>query len=183
MDSHEARKLQRARLLALRAALPDRPQREAALARRVGDWLRRSNVRAAGFYWPVRGEPDLRGTLADWLSGDGHRVAALPVIAGDVLEFHAWTPDAPMQAGPLGIAVPAHGRVVQPDCLLIPCVGFDAQRHRLGYGGGYYDRTRASLAPSPRAVGVAFDATRLGSIDPRPHDLQLDAVLTETGEY
>lgn len=183
MDSAAARKLQREQALALRNDLSDRAEKEAALQRRVAQWLSQADVRAVGFYWPVRGEPDLRGPLAEWLAGDARRVAALPVIVGETLEFHRWSPDGMVQAGAFGIPVPAHGRVVQPDCLLIPCVGFDDARYRLGYGGGYYDRTFASLVPWPLAVGIAFDATRVDSIHPQPHDMQLDVVLTDAAQY
>jgi len=183
LDSSDARKLQREQALALRNDLPDRATKEAALQRRVGQWMSRADVRAVGFYWPVRGEPDLRGPVAEWLAGDARRVAALPVIAGETLEFRQWSPEGLVQAGAFGIPVPAHGRVVQPDCLLIPCVGFDGARFRLGYGGGYYDRTFASLVPWPLAVGIAFDATRVDSIHPQPHDMQLDVVLTDAAQY
>ena len=183
MDSADARKLQRERALALRSSLPDRAVKEAALRDRVGRWLAAADVRAVGFFWPVRGEPDLRETVADWLAGDARRVAALPVVAGETLEFHQWSPQGMMQAGAFGIPVPAHGRVVQPDCLLIPCVGFDTARFRLGYGGGYYDRTSAALVPWPLAVGIAFDCTRFDSIQPLPHDMQMDAVLTDEAQY
>lgn len=183
MDSAAARKLQREQALALRNDLSDRGAKEADLQRRVAQWLSQADVRAVGFYWPVRGEPDLRDPLAEWLAGDARRVAALPVIVGETLEFHRWSPDGMVQAGAFGIPVPAHGRVVQPDCLLIPCVGFDNARFRLGYGGGYYDRTFASLVPWPLAVGIAFDATRVDSIHPQPHDMQLDVVLTDAAQY
>ncbi|MGZ8253504.1 MAG: 5-formyltetrahydrofolate cyclo-ligase [Burkholderiaceae bacterium] len=183
MDSGDARKLQRAHLLGLRNDLPDRPTKEAALQRRVAQWLAQADARAVGFYWPVRGEPDLRTPVADWLAGDARRVAALPVVVGEALEFHQWSPDGMVQAGAFGIPVPAHGRVVQPDCLLIPCVGFDNKRHRLGYGGGYYDRTFATLVPWPLAIGIAFDITRVDSINPQAHDMQLDVVLTDAAQY
>jgi 5-formyltetrahydrofolate cyclo-ligase len=183
LDSPNSRKLQREHLLGLRNTLEDRPGKEVALCARVARWLEQADVRAVGFYWPVRGEPDLRAVMGHWLAADARRTAALPVIAGDTLEFHQWSPEALVQAGAFGIPVPAHGRVVQPDCLLIPCVGFDAARHRLGYGGGFYDRTFASLVPWPLAVGVAFDIARVPSIRPEPHDMQLDIVLTESAEY
>lgn len=183
MDSAAARKLQREQVLALRNNLTDRATKEAALRERVAGWLAQADVHAIGFYWPVRGEPDLRAPVTDWLAGDARRVAALPVIVGETLEFHEWSPEGMVQAGAFGIPVPAHGRLVQPDCLLIPCVGFDHARFRLGYGGGYYDRTLASLVPWPLAVGIAFDATRLDSIHPEPHDVQLDVVLTEAAQY
>lgn len=183
MESPDARKLQRERALALRAVLPDRPAKETALRERVSRWLAQADARSVGFFWPVRGEPDLRTTVAEWLAGDLRRIAALPVIAGGILEFHQWSPDGMMQAGAHGIPVPAHGRLVQPDCLLIPCVGFDEARFRLGYGGGYYDRTFATLVPWPLAVGIAFEGTRVASIDPLPHDMQLDVVLTDAAQY
>jgi 5,10-methenyltetrahydrofolate synthetase len=88
-----------------------------------------------------------------------------------------------MRAGAYGIPVPAHGRSVQPDCLLVPCVGFDRARYRLGYGGGFYDRTLADLVPWPLTVGIAFEATRVESIGPASHDIQLDVVLTDAAEY
>jgi 5,10-methenyltetrahydrofolate synthetase len=183
LDSADARKRLRERLIGLRTALDDRPAKEAALQDRVRRWLAQADVRAVGFFWPVRGEPDLRGVVADWLAHDPRRVAGLPAVAGATLEFHGWTADSLMQAGAFGIPVPAHGRVMQPDCLLIPCVGFDADRYRLGYGGGYYDRTYESLQPWPLAVGIAFDAGRLASIGPQPHDVRLDVVLTDAAQY
>lgn len=182
MDNESSRELRRAQLLAARQAL-DVPARERALQQRVADWLARADVRSLGFYFPIRGEPDLRDVVAAWLKADPRRVAALPVVVGNTLEFHAWASDAPLRAGEFGIPVPAHGRAVQPDCLLVPCVGFDAARHRLGYGGGYYDRTLASLVPWPLVVGIAYEATRVATIDPEPHDMQLDAVITDVAEY
>ena len=183
MDKQAERKLQRARLIETRAALVNRERLEAALQRRVADWLLHADMHAVGFYFPTRGEPDLRQVMAQWLAFDQRRVAALPVMAGKTLEFHAWTVDAPMQAGGFGIPVPAQGRAIQPECLLIPCVGFDDKRFRLGYGGGYYDRTLAALVPYPLAVGISFEATRLESIDPQPHDIKMDVVITDAAVY
>jgi 5,10-methenyltetrahydrofolate synthetase len=177
------RKLQRTHLLEARAALVDREGLEAALQRRVTDWLHRADVHALGFYFPIHGEPDLRQVIAHWLAFDERRVAGLPVIVGRTLEFRAWTVDAPMQAGNFGIPIPAQGRAVQPACLLVPCVGFDDKRFRLGYGGGYYDRTLAALVPFPLVVGIAFEASRLASIHPQPHDLKMDVVITDAAVY
>ena len=179
MDSHTQRKSQRERLLADRSAAADRAEREQALRAQVGRWLAHAGCRALGFYWPIRGEPDLREVVGDWLRADAGRIAALPVISGDTLVFHAWTPEALMRAAEFGIPVPAHGRPVQPDCLLIPCVGFDARRYRLGYGGGYYDRTLAKLVPWPLTVGIAFESGRIDTLEPHAHDMQLDVVITD----
>ena len=181
MEIDHDRKLQRERLLALRDSMPERAACEAALQRQVASWLVRADARSLGFYWPIRGEPDLRGVVADWLEAGDHRVAALPAIVGERLEFTTWSREAPMRAGEFGIPVPAHGRPVHPDVLFIPCVGFDALRYRLGYGGGFYDRTLARIVPWPLAVGVAFECARLASIAPQPHDIQLDAIITEVG--
>lgn len=183
MATDDPRKLQRERLLALRANLPDRVQCERELGARIADWLAHADARALGFYWPIRGEPDLRGVVADWLESGPRRVAALPVVLADALEFHAWTREASLQAGDFGIPVPAHGRPMHPDTLLIPCVGFDARRYRLGYGGGYYDRTLARMVPWPLTVGIAFECGRLDTIEPRPHDMQVDVVITEAGVF
>ncbi|MFZ5541327.1 MAG: 5-formyltetrahydrofolate cyclo-ligase [Pseudomonadota bacterium] len=170
----------RARLLAARAALADRDVRERALAARVGRWLRTMPVTRLGFYWPVRGEPDLTPVIREWLAQDAGRVAALPVVAGEVLEFAAWTPRTPLQPGAYGIPVPATIERVAPQLLLIPCVGIDDRRYRLGYGGGFYDRTAAAFAVRPVLVGVCFDCGRIASIDPRPHDVRLDLAITES---
>lgn len=183
MENEQGRKLQRQQLLEARASLADRAGRERALCRHVADWLARADVRAVAFFWPIRGEPDLLEVMAEWLAADERRVAALPVVSGDALEFHAWSRDAPMRAAEFGIPVPAHGRPVQPDCLLIPCVGFDAHRYRLGYGGGYYDRTVRKTVPWPLAVGIAFEVGRVGSIEPQPHDVALDTVITDVAIY
>lgn len=183
MDSTSARHQVRAQLIAARAAMPHRPEAEAALQRQVTQWLQRAEVRAVGFYWPIRNEPDLRGVMGEWLLAEARHVAALPVVVGRLLEFHAWTPEAPVRAGEFGIPVPARGRPVQPDCLLVPCVGFDEHRFRLGYGGGYYDRTVAQMVPWPLSVGIAFEVSRIATIAPRDHDLALDAVITEAAVY
>jgi 5,10-methenyltetrahydrofolate synthetase len=183
LNSNSDRKLLRQQLIAARDALERRDDNEVALRQRVRDWLERAEVRAVGFFWPIRGEPDLRGVIGQWLADDARRVAALPVVAGNVLEFHSWSPDAPVRAGEFGIPVPARGRPMQPDCLLIPCVGFDERRFRLGYGGGYYDRTLAQMVPWPLSVGIAFEVSRVATIAPREHDLALDVVITDAATY
>jgi 5,10-methenyltetrahydrofolate synthetase len=183
LENDPLRKLQRERLLVARAAMPDREAREQALRGHVAQWLSHSDTRALAFFWPIRGEPDLREVVTEWLAAASHRVAALPVVDGDALAFLAWTRDAPMRAAEFGIPVPAHGRPVQPDALLIPCVGFDQQRYRLGYGGGYYDRTLARTVPWPLCVGIAFECTRIDSVEPCAHDMQLDVVISDAAIY
>ena len=86
---------------------------------------------------------------------------------------------AAMQRGFWNIPVPAERRVVAPDALLIPLVGYDAAGYRLGYGGGYYDRTLAALAPRPFCIGVAYDDSQLETIHPQPHDIPMNLIVTE----
>ncbi len=161
--------------------MADRTTREPVLANRVARWLATMPLARLGFYWPIKGEPDISSAVLRWLGVDGGRRAALPVVDGDVLSFAPWVPGAPMQAGRYGIPVPATAERIAPQLLLVPCLGFDAQRYRLGYGAGYYDRTLARLKVKPVTVGVAFDCGRVNSIGPQPHDVRLDLVITETG--
>jgi 5,10-methenyltetrahydrofolate synthetase len=176
-----ARSAMRARLLAARQDLEGRAEKERALATRVARWLRTMPVTRLAFYWPIRGEPDLRRAVGAWLAEDSHRRAALPVMVEGLLEFAPWTLDTPMAAGPMGIAVPARHARLTPQLLLIPCVGVDRLRYRLGYGGGYYDRTLAKMDPRPVTVGIVFECGRVDSVGPQPHDLRLDLVVTEAG--
>jgi 5,10-methenyltetrahydrofolate synthetase len=176
-----ARSAMRARLLAARQDLEGRAEKERALATRVARWLRTMPVMRLAFYWPIRGEPDLRRAVGAWLAEDSHRRAALPVMVEGLLEFAPWTLDTPMAAGPMGIAVPARHARLTPQLLLIPCVGVDRLRYRLGYGGGYYDRTLAKMDPRPVTVGITFECGRVDSVGPQPHDVRLDLAITEAG--
>lgn len=177
------RKVERARLIAERMALPVAERRlvrervRALLALEVPE-LRRATV---GFYWPFRGEIDLVG-LVHGLVANGGR-AALPVVVekGRPLAFWRWEPGMAMRPGIWNIPVPAVAEPIIPDCLLVPLVGFDEQGYRLGYGGGYYDRTLAALPRRPLALGVGFAFQRMATIRPQPFDIPMDAVVTEDG--
>jgi 5,10-methenyltetrahydrofolate synthetase len=143
-------------------------------------------ARRVGFYWPIRQEPDLRPVLETWLAaGHADFAALLPVVAaaGAALAFRRWWKDAPMAADRYGILTPIHGDFLSPQALLIPLAAFDAAGFRLGYGGGYFDRTLAKLRPRPLAIGVGFELSRVDSIHPEPHDESLDAVVTEAGVF
>ncbi len=136
-----------------------------------------------GGYWPIRREADCIPLLVRILDAGG--AVALPVVTGRCrpLAFRAWTPATQMAAGHWDIPHPAEGPWVRPDVLLVPLVGFDAAGHRLGYGGGYYDRTLAALTPRPRTIGLGFELGRLASLRPRPHDVRLDLIVTEAGVF
>jgi 5,10-methenyltetrahydrofolate synthetase len=141
-------------------------------------------VMRVGFCWPINNEPDLRPVLEAWLAaGNATFAALLPVVieVGAALAFRLWQPDMTMVPDRYGIPTPAVGDFLQPQALLIPLAAFDAAGFRLGYGGGYFDRTLAELCPRPLAIGVGFELCRVGSIHPEPHDECLDAVVTECG--
>jgi len=133
-------------------------------------------------YWPIRGEPDLRLLLSD-LHKEGV-VIALPVVEvrAAPLVFRHWTPETRMQRGDWNIPVPpTEAKALVPDVTLAPCLGWDDGCFRLGWGGGYFDRTLAALAPRPLAIGIALAATRLPTIYAQPHDIPLDLIVTEDG--
>jgi 5-formyltetrahydrofolate cyclo-ligase len=106
----------------------------------------------------------------------------LPAVIekGAPVEFRSWRPGAPMGRDLWKIPVPRERALLRPDALLVPLVGFDGEGYRLGYGGGYYDRTLAALVPRPFCVGLGFDFGQLPSIVPQPHDIRMDVIVTET---
>lgn len=134
-----------------------------------------------GFYWPFRGEIGVH-RLVRRLIDQGAR-AALPaaVTRGRPLEFWAWQPGAALVRGVWDIPVPAGRVAVRPSVLLVPLVGFDGQGYRLGHGGGYYDRTLAAMRPRPFTIGIGLELARLSTIHPQPHDIPMDAIVTEAG--
>lgn len=171
----------RAKLLAARLELGDREVRSQLIRERLLRWLRTVPVSRVAFYWPIRGEPDVTAAMTTWRAGAPDRVLALPIVVRDQLEFAPWSPRAPMRSGAYGIQEPDTDERVKPQLLVVPCVGVDRERYRLGYGAGYYDRTLERLPVRPSTLGIAFDCSKVASIDPKPHDVRLDLVLTESG--
>jgi 5-formyltetrahydrofolate cyclo-ligase len=187
----ETKSALRANLLATReaqGAQADQRVRGEALGRRLMEVVARyPEAGCIGFYWPVAGEFDARDVLTVWLALAASRAAALPVVTAprEPLVFHAWQPNAAMKKGRYGIPVPQDERVVIPDLLLIPCVGFDADRYRLGYGGGYYDRTLAYWPGDmkPATIGVAYESARCDALPRGEFDLPLGGIVTESAIY
>jgi 5-formyltetrahydrofolate cyclo-ligase len=177
------RKAKRTELLAERASLPLRARQErgARVVGRLREQMDLSRYRVLGFYWPIRGEIDLREIARRHIDNGG--IVALPVVTAKhaPVEFWQWHPDAAMHVGFWHIPVPADRRLVAPDALLIPLVGFDSAGYRLGYGGGYYDRTLAAATPKPFCIGVAHADAELTTIYPQPHDVPMNAIVTEKG--
>jgi len=177
------RRAERERLLERRLALPA-AAREAAGARVVEHLLAVADELAThcvGWYWPFKGEIELHGLLASLLARGA--TAALPVVVekNRSMLFRRWRPGERLAHGIWNIPVPAKGAVVAPTLLLVPLVGFDAAGYRLGYGGGYYDRTLAQRTPRPLTIGIGYAMSRLATIHPQPHDIPMDRILTEEG--
>lgn len=182
------RRAERIRLRQHRDALrvADRHLAATAIAAHLASLLSRQfgdlRGRVISGYWPIKGEPDLRPLLAR-LHDDGVHVA-LPLVEVKAapLVFRRWTPQTRMVRGDWNIPIPPpEAEVVMPDIALAPVVGWTDKGYRLGYGGGYFDRTLAALAPRPFAIGIGFHAARMDTIFPQPHDIPLDAIVTEAG--
>jgi 5,10-methenyltetrahydrofolate synthetase len=182
------RRAERARLRAERRALSVADRR--AVGERLAAHLRGllegrfggARGRVFSAYWPIKGEPDLRPLMAE-LHAAGATVA-LPVVETKAapLVFRRWTPQTAMVRGDWDIPVPPpEADRLTPDIALAPLVGWDGAGYRLGYGGGYFDRTLATLDPQPFAIGVGLQSARLATIFPQPHDVRLNAIVTETG--
>ncbi|MEJ8574982.1 5-formyltetrahydrofolate cyclo-ligase [Microbaculum marinum] len=177
------RKAERDRLIAERLAID--PDTRLAHAGRIAASLEASigpvSGRIVSVYWPFRGEPDLRGFM-ERVTGNGG-TCALPVVVERArpVVFRAWKPGDRLERGVWNIPVPADGAEVVPDVVVAPVVGFDPHCYRLGYGGGYYDRTLAALTRRPAVFGVGYAAAAIATIHPQPHDIPMDAIVTETG--
>lgn len=133
-------------------------------------------------YWPIKGEPDLRPVLAALHQAGALVALPLVEVKAAPLVFRRWTPETKMRRGDWNIPVPPpEAEVVTPEISLAPVVGWTDEGFRLGYGGGYFDRTLAALSPRPFCIGIGLQSARLATIFPQPHDIVLDVILTETG--
>ena len=179
------RKAERERLIAARVALA--PATLDAWRRRMDITLERSFPGLArcrlAFCWPIKGEYDARH-LARTLRSRG-ALTALPVVVKpkSPLIFREWHPGVQMVVGPLDIPYPAGSPEVVPEAVLLPMNGWDPQGYRLGYGGGFFDRTLASLAKRPLTIGVTYELAKLDTIHPQSWDIPMDYVVTERGVY
>ena len=189
MDSSDQKKIVRKKLIEQRLAMPDRLHRAEKLQQVMRIWLVGRPDTVIGAYWPIKGEFDPLPALHRWKE-DGElidqpqlRRIGLPVVdkLHRTLKFHAWFPGCPMEEDAYGIPKPKDTEVVVPTLLFVPCVGYGVGGYRLGYGGGFYDRTLANLQPRPYTVGLGFAAGFLPNLEPEPHDVALDAILNEMG--
>lgn len=180
----EAKAALRIKAHAQRAAFPQSLRADAAKAAAehflIHFPLSPTDIVAA--YWPIRDEIDCKLVLTTLM--DRFQPVCLPVVMGEdvPLELRLWEQGTPLYPSGFGTLAPEDSApVVEPDVILMPLLGFDRKGTRLGYGGGYYDRTLASLRNTPRLVGFAFAAQELDFVPREPHDIPLDAIVTEKG--
>lgn len=184
-DVKQWRKAQRAELIARREAVDSgrRHQWNETMTTLIEEGFPLLSEMVVGFCWPYKAEFDPRFAMRYFRSRGA--VTALPAVVDKrgPLQFRKWWPGAPMTPGVYGIPVPEGTEVVVLDAAIVPMNGFDNAGYRLGYGGGYFDRTLASIDPKPIAIGVAYELARLATLYPQPHDIPMDFVVTEAGLY
>jgi 5-formyltetrahydrofolate cyclo-ligase len=169
----------------------ERLSRDAALheqmARQATARLRQSvdlaRYETLGVYSPMRGEIDILNLAAEHIARGGQ--VALPVVVEKAapVEFWRWWPGMAMTRGVWNIPIPAQRECMLPDALIVPLLGFDAALYRLGYGGGYYDRTLTQAVPRPYCIGLGFQSGKVASIYPQTHDIPMNLIITEDRLY
>lgn len=182
----------RKHLVQARQEMLDHEERSLWLQRVLRVWLVERTDTVIGAYWPIKGEFDVLPALFRWQEAGREadavdaivsRRIGLPVINREdkTLTFRAWHPGCPMEEDAYGIPKPKDTEVVTPTLLFVPCVGYGPGGYRLGYGGGFYDRTLAQLQPKPFTVGLGFTNAFVPELTPEPHDLPLDTILNDNG--
>ena len=172
-------------LIEQREQLPDKASKDALLAAALIRAVGVVKPACLGVYYATRGEFDPLPALARLAPSQPRLHLALPVVDTQAKRMHfvAWAPGEALRPGPYGIAEPVdQSRRVEPDALLLPCVGFVEAGLRLGYGGGYYDRYLAGRG-DVFTIGLAYDACELDDLRAEPHDHLLDMILTESGAF
>jgi 5,10-methenyltetrahydrofolate synthetase len=185
----QEKKILRKALVEQRFSMPDWLQKADLLQQVMRIWLVGRPDAVIGAYWPIKREFDALPALHRWKE-DGElldqpqpRRIGLPVVdkVHKTLVFHAWYPGCPMEEDAYRIPKPKDTEVIVPTLLFVPCVGYGPGGYRLGYGGGFYDRTLATLQPKPFTVGLGFTDGFLPDFEPEPHDQALDAILNDNG--
>lgn len=183
LDISAWRKAERQRLIDDRKALPvaEREEYTRSIAAHLDQVVPDIADKHISLFWPFLGEPDLRG----WMAAATARgaVCLLPVVVAKAkpLIFRSWRMGERLERGVWNIPVPAGGRQAVPDIVIAPLVGFDPHCFRLGYGGGFFDRTLAALDRKPLTIGVGFESQRIETIHPLHQDIPMDVIITQNG--
>ncbi len=174
------RKSQRENLIAARLAVSaaERKQVSSEITAVLDSLIGAASSPTVSLYWPFRGELNLR----DWMHAAYLRGVkiALPVVVAKAqpMVFREWTPQCKMEKGIWNIPVPSRTGIVTPSIVISPLVGYDPKCFRLGYGGGYFDRTLAIMNPPPTVIGVGHPCSAIPTIHPEPHDIPMDVIIT-----
>ena len=132
-----------------------------------------------GICWPFGSESDLRAAALRWCGDDSARRLAVPAVEETGIRYRLWEKDTPLTKDRAGLTVP-DAEAVFPDLIFVPALGYSSQGHRLGYGGGYFDRFLAESRPKI-CVLIAFEAQKVPASLFAAHDLRFDALITEKG--
>lgn len=183
LEPSRDKKSLRRQLQAERMSLVDRHARSMQLQEVLRVWLLGRPEQTVGAYWPIKGEFDPLPPLYRWAEADPRRRIGLPVVEKDTrqLRFHVWYPGCEMEEDAYGIPKPKGTEAFHPALLLVPCVGYGPGGVRLGYGGGFYDRTLATLQPRPVTVGLAYSHGYVPWLQAEAHDVPLDAIVSDEG--
>lgn len=175
------RRSERERLIEQRiqAGHKQRSEWNLSIQEQLIEWFKDKEPLAVGFYWPFKGEFDARPLIHELLS-QGHS-AALPVVVQPktAMEFRDYRKGEELEPGVWKIPVPKRRDIVIPHVLIVPLVGFDSSNYRLGYGGGYYDRTLAKLPDETITLAVGYSYTAMETIHPQDFDIPMTQVFTE----
>lgn len=165
----------------LKIAADDRAAWNARIAETLAEVVEDRGANSVGLYWPMAGEFDTR-PLADELRAKGVRTALPAIVEKKApLTYRPWDETTTLEPGVWNIPTPVTPVTLVPELVVAPVVGWDGASYRLGFGGGYFDRTLATITPKPVAVGVGFELSRLETIHPQPHDIPMDLIVTEAG--
>ena len=147
------------------------------IVEKLAVFLHESAFTRVALYWPIRGEIDLRDVALTWLGGKSERVLGLPFIQDGIMRFAQWGPDCIMKKGIMGINEPEQKTVVIPDLVIVPCLAMDRCGVRLGYGGGWYDRTLPKMHTF--SLGVLDSEFLFDHLPRQSQDHLLSGYLTE----
>ena len=179
------RKQEREALIARRMAVaPGTRQRWSdAIARGLREAIGDFSGRTVSFYWPFRGEPDLRPLIETVWKAGGRALLPVVIEKKAPLVFKPWRQGEALGRGVWNIPVPETGDTALPDTVIAPVVGYDEGCFRLGYGGGFFDRTLAAMQDMPLVIGVGYSLQSIATIHPQPHDIAMSMIVTETATH